>query len=38
VRWALLSTIAIGAGWSAIHYWFASRTLGRDLEAQKAIA
>jgi MFS family permease len=38
VRWALLSTISIGAGWSAIHYWFAAKTLGRDLEAQKAIA
>ena len=38
VRWALLSTIVIGAGWSAVHYWFAARTLGRDLEAQKAIA
>jgi MFS family permease len=38
VRWALLSTIAIGAGWSAVHYWISARTLGRDLEAQKAIA
>jgi len=38
VRWALLSTISVGAGWSAIHYWFASKTLGRDLEAQRAIA
>jgi MFS family permease len=38
VRWALLSTISIGAAWSAIHYWFASKTLGRDLEAQKALA
>jgi predicted MFS family arabinose efflux permease len=38
VRWALLSTIAIGAGWSAVHYWFAAKTLGRDLEAQKALA
>jgi MFS family permease len=38
VRWALLSTIVVGAGWSAIHYWYASRTLGRDLEAQRALA
>ena len=38
VRWALLSTIAIGAAWSAVHYWISSRTLGRDLEAQKALA
>lgn len=38
VRWALLSTIVVGAGWSAIHYWFAAKTLGRDLEAQKAFA
>jgi MFS family permease len=38
VRWALLWTIAIGAGWSALHYWWSSRTLGRDLEAQKALA
>ena len=38
VRWALLWTIAIGAAWSALHYWFATKTLGRDLEAQKAIA
>jgi MFS family permease len=38
VRWALLSTIVVGAAWSAIHYWYASKTLGRDLEAQKAIA
>jgi MFS family permease len=38
VRWALLSTIVVGAGWSAIHYWYAGKTLGRDLEAQRAIA
>jgi len=38
VRWALLGTISIGAGWSAIHYWLASKTLGRDLEAHKALA
>jgi MFS family permease len=38
VRWALLWTIAIGAAWSAVHYWWSSRTLGRDLEAQKALA
>jgi MFS family permease len=38
VRWALLSTISVGAGWSAVHYWLASKTLGRDLEAQKALA
>jgi MFS family permease len=38
VRWALLSTVAVGAGWSAVHYWLASKTLGRDLEAQKALA
>jgi MFS family permease len=38
VRYALLYTITIGAAWSAIHYWRASRTLGRDLEAQRAVA
>lgn len=38
VRWALLSTIAVGAAWSAVHYWFSSKTLGRDLEAQRALA
>ena len=38
VRWALLSTISLGAAWSALHYWFASRTLGRDLQARHAIA
>lgn len=38
VRYALLFTIATGAGWSSIHYWRASKTLGRDLEAQKALA
>jgi MFS family permease len=38
VRWALLSTVAIGAAWSAVHYWISSRTLGRDLEAHKALA
>lgn len=38
VRYALLYTIVVGAGWSAIHYWRASQTLGRDLEAQQAIA
>jgi MFS family permease len=38
VRWALLGTISVGAAWSALHYWFASKTLGRDLEAQKALA
>jgi MFS family permease len=37
VRWSLLWTISIGAGWSAIHYWLATRTLGRDLQAQKAL-
>jgi MFS family permease len=38
VRWALLSTVSIGAGWSAVHYWLSSKTLGRDLEAKKAFA
>jgi MFS family permease len=38
VRYALLYTITIGAAWSAIHYWRASRTLGRDLEAQRGVA
>ena len=38
VRYALLFTIVTGAAWSSIHYWFAAKTLGRDLEAQKAIA
>jgi MFS family permease len=37
VRWALLWTISIGAGWSAVHYWLATRTLGRDLQAQRAL-
>ncbi len=38
VRYALLYTIVVGAGASAILYWRASKTLGRDLEAQKAFA
>lgn len=38
VRYALLYTIVIGAAASAVLYWRASKTLGRDLEAQKAIA
>jgi hypothetical protein len=38
VRFALLGTIVVGAAWSAIHYWLAARSLGRDLEAQRAIA
>ena len=38
LRYAILSTIVTCAAWSTIHYWRASRTLGRDLEAQKALA
>ncbi|HEU4431553.1 MAG TPA: MFS transporter [Myxococcota bacterium] len=37
VRHALLWTMSIGAAWSAIHYWLSSKTLGRDLEAQRAL-
>jgi MFS family permease len=37
-RYALLYTIVTGAAGSAVLYWRASKTLGRDLEAQKAIA
>jgi MFS family permease len=37
-RYALLWTISIGAGWSAIHYWVSSKTLGRDLETQRTLA
>jgi MFS family permease len=37
-RYALLYTIVTGAAGSAVLYWRASKTLGRDLEAQKAFA
>jgi MFS family permease len=37
-RYALLYTISIGAAWSVIHYWRASVTLRRDLQAQHALA
>ncbi len=38
IRYALMWTIVVGAAWSVIHYWLAARTLGRDLEAQHALA
>jgi MFS family permease len=37
-RYALLYTMSIGAAWSAIHYWLSSKTLGRDLAAQKTLS
>lgn len=32
LRWAMLLAIAAKA-WSCVHYWWASRTLGRDIQA-----
>jgi MFS family permease len=35
IRYALLWTVGIGAGWSSIHYLLAARTLRDDLRAQE---
>lgn len=38
VRYALLSVVVVGAGWSTIHYLLAARTLREDLERKNTPA
>jgi predicted MFS family arabinose efflux permease len=36
IRYALLSTVVVGATWASVHYLLASRTLAADLRAKDA--
>jgi hypothetical protein len=36
VRYALLVVVAVGAGWSTLHYALAARTLRADLEVSRS--
>ncbi|MHA7838939.1 MAG: MFS transporter, partial [bacterium] len=37
VRYALLSVVVVGAGWSTIEYLLAARTLRADLERKNSV-